>query len=88
VAAYLRGDAEAKPGADKILERLTLPQAAPTPSTATPVVQETVKQEKLDALTRATEAAPKETAPAVEEKKAADLEKANEKLSSLLGKPK
>ena len=88
VAAYLRGDAEAKPGADKILERLTLPQAAPTPSTATPVVQETVKQEKLDALTRATEATPKETAPAVEEKKAADLEKANEKLSSLLGKPK
>src|SRR5207249_3668877 len=34
VAAYLRGEAEQKPAADRILERLTAPQPAPTPSAA------------------------------------------------------
>src|SRR5512137_1765384 len=42
VAAYLRGEAEAEPAADKILERLAVPQAA-TPSPApTPVPVETL----------------------------------------------
>ena len=86
VAAYLRGDAEAKPATDRILDRLTAPQpAAPAPA---PKPVETVDQHKLAALTQSTpptSPAPKPapTAPPPEE-----LEKANEKLSSLLGKPK
>ncbi len=85
VAAYLRGDAEARPSADKILDRLTLPQAAPaaTASVATP--EPAVDEGKLEALTRVTEAVPaaQPPAPAPAEK---DLAKADEKLSSLLGK--
>ena len=39
VAAYLRGEAEAKPASDKILERLAAPQAAaPAPAPAPPPV--------------------------------------------------
>ncbi|MDB6064856.1 MAG: transporter related-protein [Pedosphaera sp.] len=94
VAAYLRGEAEAKPATDKILERLTAPQsAAATPAPTTPVPVSTVNDKKLDSLTRPQEAvtpppattatpAPADAAPKV------NLEKANEKLSSLLGKPK
>src|SRR5258707_8889368 len=40
VAAYLRGEGEAKPATDKILERLTAPQsaaAAPAPAAPAPV---------------------------------------------------
>lgn len=87
VAAYLRGDAEQKPVGDKILERL----AAAQPSQAQPVLApkpaEVVNERKLEALTHSTEPAPtagKEQAPP----QTAELEKANEKLSSLLGKPK
>jgi ABC-2 type transport system ATP-binding protein len=86
VAAYLRGDAEAKPATDRILDRLTAPQpAAPAPA---PKPIETVDQQKLAALTESAPPAtpapkPAPTAPPPEE-----LEKANEKLSSLLGKPK
>lgn len=89
VAAYLRGGAEAKPAADKILERLAAPQpaapvlqpaAAPAPS---------VNEQKLAALaqraeTPASTAAPAQTAAP----QPADLDKANEKLAGLLGKPK
>ena len=53
VAAYLRGEAEAKPAGEKILERLTLPQpAAPAPAPA-PQVAEKVDEEKLAALAKA-----------------------------------
>ena len=89
VAAYLRGDAEAKPTTEKVLERLTLPQAAPTASapveTATPAMDE----KKLEAMTKATEPAslPNKLSPATE-KESVDLSKADEKLSSLLNKPK
>src|SRR5215831_4101344 len=52
VAAYLRGECEAKPTTDKILERLVAPQ--PTPSTVSPSPQptDTVDQQKLEALTQ------------------------------------
>ena len=91
VAAYLRGDAEAKPTSDKILERFTLPTAAPesAPDAVTSPNPE-VDREKLAALTK-----PAETLTAMpgseskpEAAKPADLSKANEKLADLLGKPK
>ena len=84
VAAYLRGDAEGPSQPERILERLTQPAAAAEPKVATPQPEETVDLKKLEELAR-----PKETA-SVEDKpaEAARLEQANEKLSSLLGKPK
>src|SRR5204863_6163707 len=46
VAAYLRGEGEAKPAADKLLERLSRPQpTAAAPSPPTPV--ETIDEQKL-----------------------------------------
>jgi ABC-2 type transport system ATP-binding protein len=88
VAAYLRGDAEGRPATDKVLERLTAPQPAPAAPVSTPPPADTVDRGKLDALTRPQEAAPAPTPTPAEAPKPADLEKANEKLSSLLGKPK
>jgi len=67
---------------------LTLTQSAPTPAPPAPVPVETVDRQKLEALTRPKEPASAAPAQAPEEKKAADLEQANEKLSSFLGKPK
>jgi len=92
VAAYLRGEANAQPATNKILERLTLP-AAGEKGQAEPAiapVTETVDEAKLRALTRPAEptrAGPRPAA-APEPAPPADLSKANEKLSSLLGKPK
>jgi len=84
VAAYLRGDAEGKPATEKILERLTAPQpVSPQPPVAAP--EETVDQKKLAALAKPSETTPA-AFPATEPGKAAELEKANEKLSALLGK--
>jgi ABC-2 type transport system ATP-binding protein len=88
VAAYLRGDAETKLAGEKVLEKLTLPQAvtaAPAPVVASvPAVNEV----KLEALTRSEPApAPAKPTSAVEPP-AADLSKADEKLSSLLGNKK
>ena len=79
VAAYLRGEAEAQPAADKLLERLTLAPAAeaPAPAPAPPV-----DQRKLESLAKA----PAPAAPAPALPKDAGLEQANEKLASLLGK--
>jgi ABC-2 type transport system ATP-binding protein len=91
VAAYLRGDGEGKPATDRVLERLTAPTAAPAPAPA-PQPVETVDNKKLAALTRSEPAPPAPaTAPSpapAPEQKPVDLAKANEKLSSLLGKPK
>ena len=86
VAPYLRGDAD-QPTAqtERLLERLTLP----TTKTAAPDVQnaesaESVDHKKLEELTRHREtAAPAEPAVQVPGQKE-QLEKANEKLSSLL----
>src|SRR5258708_7159436 len=87
VAAYLRGDAAEKPSTDKILERLAAPQA-PAPSTPpAPAPAELVDQKKLEALARPAEPAPPPSKPSAGREKPVDLEKANEKLSSLLGNP-
>jgi len=85
VAAYLRGEAEAPSQAEKVLERLTQPAATGELEVEARKPDEAVDLEKLEELTK-----PKETAPAEEGRAAPapDLEKANEKLSSLLGKPK
>jgi ABC-2 type transport system ATP-binding protein len=90
VAAYLRGDGAAKPATDKFLERLAAPQPAAPVSAPAPQPVDTVNRKKLEALTQPQTAEPSATAmsASAEPKKAVDLEKANEKLSSLLGKPK
>jgi ABC-2 type transport system ATP-binding protein len=84
VAAYLRGDAEGKPATEKILERLTAPQAV-SPQAAVVAPDETVDQKKLSELAKPSEPAPAPAA-AREPEQAAEVEKANEKLSSLLRK--
>jgi ABC-2 type transport system ATP-binding protein len=91
VAAYLRAGDDGRPPAEKILERLALPQVAqtvvPLKSTAPVAAAPKVDDKKLDALTKAAEPvpAPDKPRPAAEEKPV-DLSKADEKLSSLLGK--
>lgn len=83
VAAYLRGEGEAAPAADRVLDRLTAkPEAAPRePVVVKPV--EAVDLAKLDSLARKDEpptaAPPPATAPVV------NLDEANRKLSDLLG---
>ena len=86
VAAYLRGDSQT-PSPDKLLERLTAPQPS-KPARAQP--QEpvaTVDDQKLNALTQSKPAAAPEPESPTAPEKNAELEKANEKLSALLGKP-
>ncbi len=92
VAAYLRGEAEAKPAGDRLLERLAAP-AAPAPTAApAPAPAEAVDQKKLAALALPAEAATPAPAPApataVPAETPAELEKANQKLASLLQGPK
>src|SRR6185295_17993157 len=52
VAAYLRGDAEAKPATEKILERLTAPEPAPVPAKPAALVTP-APDEKLAELAKA-----------------------------------
>ena len=91
VAEYLRGEGEAKPATDKLLERLTLPTAASKAEEAKSVsTAPAISETKLAELTKPkpTEPTPTTTAPTPETKLAVpaqDLSKANEKLSSLLG---
>ena len=88
VAEYLRGDASAKPSTDKILERFTAPVADVDDSkiiVVTPDPAAAIASRKLESLTKAQETPP---ATPVEPAKQVDLSKANDKLSSLLGKPK
>jgi hypothetical protein len=89
VAEYLRGT-EARPATDKVLEKLSLPQAAqpaveskPTAPAAAPKVDD----RKLEALAQTSQPAPTPAKPttAAPEAKPVDLSKADEKLSSLLG---
>jgi ABC-2 type transport system ATP-binding protein len=87
VAADLRGDAEAKPAAEKVLEKLTLPQAVPVSSKPAVEAAPAVDEQKLEKLTKL-EPAPTPSQPTAVEEKTEDLAKADEKLSSLLGKPK
>ena len=86
VAEYLRGDGEGKPATDRVLDRLAAPQASAPAPVAEPV--STVDTGKLAALTQAAEPPAAKPAPSPAAATPADLEKANEKLSSLLGKPK
>ncbi len=88
VAAYLRGEAEARPATDRVLERLTAAQPAPAEPEPLPPPKPSVDADRLAALTKATAPAaePSEKPPASEG--AAELARANEKLASLLGKPK
>ena len=88
VAAYLQGEGEAKPATEKMLERFTSPAAVMSPTQpisvapATPVVDET----KLASLAKASEPVPAPNPDdAAKPATPADLSKANEKLSSLLG---
>ena len=86
VAAYLRGESQTASASDRILDRLSRPSAAPEPEVILPKPGETVDVQKLEELAKPKETTP--TATAAETSKPVDLEKADEKLSSLLGKPK
>jgi ABC-2 type transport system ATP-binding protein len=87
VAAYLRGEGGDKPSSEKILDRLTLPQTATAAPAPVAAQKPAVDDKKLQALTKAAEPVPAtdKPSPVPEEK---ELAKADEKLSSLLGKPK
>jgi ABC-2 type transport system ATP-binding protein len=89
VAEYLRAGAVEKPETEQMLEKLALPQAAAPVATvpelkAAPAMDET----KLAALARPVELVTPPSRPAPEPEEAVDLTKADEKLSSLLGKKK
>jgi ABC-2 type transport system ATP-binding protein len=92
VAAYLRGDAESTASPQqKILDRLTASEDVATisPPKLNVTGVEELQNKKLDVLTKHEETVPPAATPAAApQKPAVDLEKANEKLSSLLGKPK
>jgi ABC-2 type transport system ATP-binding protein len=87
VAPYLQGGTEAAAPSERILERLTAPASQRTAEPIVPVQPvEKVDEARLQSLARSP--APLPAAPvAPEPVPAADLNKANEKLSSLLGKP-
>jgi len=87
VAEYLRGGVAAKPEAEKVLEKLSLPQALPVIIESKPIAQTAapkVDDKKLEALAQASQPPPPPAKPATETKPV-DLSKADEKLSSLLG---
>jgi hypothetical protein len=88
VAAYLRGDAEAAPPGDKLLERLTV-AAAPKPAepAAASAPEPKVDQSKLATLAKPAPAPTPPTPAPAPAPAPADLSRANQKLSSLLGKP-
>src|SRR5688572_9480752 len=96
VAAYLQAGADAKPAADKVLERLTAPASAKdaVQSIAASSAPQ-INQSKLDSLAKPESTVSETVVPAAAPKpgsaapevKPADLTKANEKLSSLLNKP-
>jgi hypothetical protein len=91
VAAYLRaGEPEQPPATEKILERLALPETAKPAVPPQPAAQTgpSVNEQKLETLTRAAEPATTPAKPVVAREEPADLSKADEKLSSLLGDKK
>ncbi|MDD5139711.1 MAG: ABC transporter ATP-binding protein [Verrucomicrobiales bacterium] len=89
VAEYLRGGMEARPAAEKVLERLALPQVLPAPAEPKAAVSAGTKvdDKKLEALAKPAEPAsvPEKPATVAQTEKPVDLSKADEKLSSLLG---
>ena len=90
VAEYLRAGETGETRQAKVLDRLTQAEA-PAP-TAAPVVQvtdvESLQNKRLEQLTRNEEPLAPAPAPPPDAAKKVELEKANEKLSSLLNKPK
>jgi ABC-2 type transport system ATP-binding protein len=84
VAAYLRAGADERPAAEKILEKLALPQARPTTPASATENKPAVDEVKLEAMAHPTPPPPvkSEDKP---ESKPANLSQADEKLSSLLG---
>ena len=90
VAEYLRAGETGETRQAKVLDRLTQAEA-PEPSAA-PVVQvtdvESLQNKRLEQLTRNEEPPAPAPAPPPDAAKKVELEKANEKLSSLLNKPK
>jgi hypothetical protein len=88
VAAYLRGDAEAKPAAERVLERLTVAQDAPAAAVPVEAVMPAVDERKLEAMAKPAEPSPAPSQPATFAAKPEDLSKADEKLAALLGKKK
>jgi ABC-2 type transport system ATP-binding protein len=90
VAAYLRGEADqAASSRDKLLDRLTLPQAAEAQSVEVAVPAPQVDEARLAALTGKSEppapVAPAEPTPARPEMTASEIKKADQKLADLLG---
>jgi ABC-2 type transport system ATP-binding protein len=89
VAAYLRAGAEEGPASEKILKKLSLPQPAAKTAPPEPVAASKVDEGKLETLAKVASPSPPPAKPAPSpESKQAELSKADEKLSSLLGKPK
>jgi ABC-2 type transport system ATP-binding protein len=91
VAAYLRGENPAPATSENVLERLTATRATVAASAApAPQPVETVDSKKLASLSQpAPVTTPAAASPAATDSQTkVELEKANEKLSSLLGKPK
>jgi ABC-2 type transport system ATP-binding protein len=89
VAAYLRGEAD-KPTTqtDKILERLTAPAGATPAAPAAAKPADTVDHGKLAGLTKSDAPGSAPGRVATPASPAPNLDKANEKLSALVGKPK
>jgi ABC-2 type transport system ATP-binding protein len=89
VAAYLRAGEEDRAAAENILEKLALPQPTAQPVTKPKPDAPKMDEKKLEAMAKTSAPLPTPAKPApVPEAKPADLSKADEKLSSLLGKPK
>ena len=84
VAAYLRGEADQGTSANRMLERLTLPTAEQAPEAKAAPAGPALNEARLSALSQNQPEA--EVKPVVSQPTApADLAKANEKLSGLLG---
>jgi ABC-2 type transport system ATP-binding protein len=99
VAAYLKGETEAQPKPDKLLDRLTAPTPEPVATAAKAAASAAVSKKESDAelekklsnLAKPAGPIPAAAAPAKpadSPQPTADLSKANEKLSSLLGNKK
>jgi len=86
VAEYLRAGGDAQQTTEKVLGKLSLPQAAPieAPKPASKTIAPGADENKLAELVQPT-AQPAKPAPKIEAAKPVDLSRADEKLSSLLG---
>jgi ABC-2 type transport system ATP-binding protein len=86
VAEYLKGDGGTAPVSEKILERFTAaPETVKNEPVAAAPSAPTVNEGKLASLAQSAPAAPAVPKDSAAPAKLVDLDKANEKLSSLLG---